>query len=365
MTRRQLFVMPASAFAGVMRPKQPSLSLVPLEQVSFQIISLEELGWGRYACHGEPGGWFKALAMREARVEERTTDAERVKPAESISGRERAIVKESISGREQVRTAESTIPSERVMESESTTQYERAMRVESIKQCERATKAQRSTMKIKAALLVLDYNLYPRQHVDQQTVTHFVVAMQAGSQFPPVIVDKKSKRVVDGFHRTLATLRFGGEDAEIEVEFRSYANEWAMLQEAIFLNSGHGNRLSAYDMKRCLYLAEQFKGDDKSLAEALRITQEKLDKLRVGTGERRDGEAVQLKQMVIHLAGQTISEKQHEGIKRLPGGSQIFLVNSVIRLFEHNLLQRTNEDLLARLEHLHELIGTLLEKRAA
>lgn len=57
---------------------------------------------------------------------------------------------------------------------------------------------------LNTAELILDYGLYPRHSIDSQHVSYMVESIRAGVALPPVVIDKKSKRVVDGFHRVTA-----------------------------------------------------------------------------------------------------------------------------------------------------------------
>ena len=44
-------------------------------------------------------------------------------------------------------------------------------------------------MKVKAATLVLDMNLYPRHNMDQQCIADYVEALRAGAEFPPAVFE--------------------------------------------------------------------------------------------------------------------------------------------------------------------------------
>src|SRR5688572_13414948 len=57
---------------------------------------------------------------------------------------------------------------------------------------------------IKASELVEDFDLYPRGDVDGTHVLSLVQALEAGVELPPIIACKKTKRIVDGFHRRRA-----------------------------------------------------------------------------------------------------------------------------------------------------------------
>ena len=73
--------------------------------------------------------------------------------------------------------------------------------------------------------LVLDFSLYPRVSVDSTHVRRLHEAFLSGVTLPFVIVDEKSKRVVDGFHRVTMWKQELSADAEVGVEVRSYKTE--------------------------------------------------------------------------------------------------------------------------------------------
>ena len=220
-------------------------------------------------------------------------------------------------------------------------------------------------MKVKLATLTLDYSLYPRHYIDEQTVNDYVHALKAGATFPPIIVDKKTNRVTDGFKRYTAHLRFLGEDGEIEVTFRSYRNEGEVLLDAIRLNTAHGERISRHDMKRCVILCESLGLSEKDMAGALNVTAERLEELRAQIHHTRSGDRLAAKQATMHLIDKPLSAKQAEGLKKAGGCNQLFFVNQIISFIESGILDGGNERLMERLEYLAGLLKETLKKSAA
>lgn len=219
-------------------------------------------------------------------------------------------------------------------------------------------------MKVKAASLIEDFNFYPRHHLDDYCIADYAKAMEAGAIFPPIIADKKSNRIVDGWKRRRAALKFGGDGVDIEVEFRTYRNDGEMLLDAISLNTIHGQRIERYDLQRCAILGDQFGLSADKLAAAMRVTLDHLDQIRAKLRSTRSGDVIANKQVGCELP-MVISIKQADGIKRAGGGNQVFFVNQVINLIESNLLDTENERLMERLAHLHEVLAPVLERAAA
>jgi hypothetical protein len=218
-------------------------------------------------------------------------------------------------------------------------------------------------MLIKLANLVFDQNLYPRHHVDEYCVTDYTRAMQAGGEFPPIIVDKLSKRIVDGWKRAKAALKIYGDGGEIEAELRSYKTEADLLFDAIAANTIHGQRIERYDLQRCVILGDQFGLDSDKLAAAMRVTPEHIDAIREKLRTTRAGDIVANKQVGQHLP-QVITMKNREGLKNAGGGNQVFFINQVINLIEHDLLNMDNERIVERLGVLYDLLRPLMKKAA-
>ena len=231
---------------------------------------------------------------------------------------------------------------------------------------------QEQTMNIETAevsSLVLDMNLYPRHHMDEQCIADYAEAMRAGVTFPPIIADKKSRRVVDGWKRTTAAKHFGGPTAKIEVEFRSYPSEQALLLEAIHLNAIHGERLTHYDVRRCVILCEQLKIAAAKTAAALNLTIEKFKRISETEIHRDEsGEPVSAaKRPSMHLIDQDkpITERQASALAGMQGMGQVFIINQVNRLIEGRLLNKADDRIMAALEKLYGLLRGIFEKDKA
>lgn len=214
--------------------------------------------------------------------------------------------------------------------------------------------------KLKAAELILDFDLYPRNNVDRFNVRQLVDALASGEELPPVIIDKKSKRVVDGFHRVKATLEHGGGDAEIEVIEKSYKDEAAIFLDAMRYNATHGAKLDPCDRTHCIIVAERLHIPLESVAGALHMPVEKLGDLRVSRTATAGGLTIPLKNTVRHFAGKNLTKRQNEANDKLSGMNQQFYANQLIELLEAKMLDLTDENLVNRLRHLHGLLDDVL-----
>ena len=220
---------------------------------------------------------------------------------------------------------------------------------------------------IAASELVEDFDLYPRPDVDSTHVNNMTESLHAGEELPPIIACGKSKRIVDGFHRRRAWLRFGGATVKVPVVFRDYRNDGELFLEATTLNSGHGRRLTAYDHVRCATIASRLKLKPAQIAVALRLTVDKVETLlttRTATGPLRgrlaaddpDGNIVPIKRTIQHMAGKRLTKEQESGNDRLSGMQPMFYVNQLITLLECDLMPKDDEKLDAGLERLESLL---------
>ncbi len=209
---------------------------------------------------------------------------------------------------------------------------------------------------VKVSSLVLDFDLYPRQQIDSHHVGEMIAAEAAGIKFPPCVTDKKSRRVIDGFHRCRKQLRVYGANAEIEVIEKTYRNEKEMFLDAVRYNASHGRNLSSYDRAHCALRAGELGIKDDVLAGALSVTVERVDALRVNksatVGNGALSRTVPIKRTIRHMAGKKLTKQQQEANKKLGGMQQLFYVNQLITLIEADLLDTGNQDLMKAMEKL-------------
>ncbi len=211
--------------------------------------------------------------------------------------------------------------------------------------------------RVKLSSLVLDYNLYPRTELDAVNTRRIIEAIRLGRRLPPIVADRKSKRVIDGFHRHRGYSMVEGPDAEVMVEWEEYGSENDMYLDAIRRNSVHGKPLTPLDRDRCLLHADELKIDRVTAAAALGITKTTLgdiEKRRFAEGPRG---ALVVKGSVSHLADKHLTAVQEEANEHAGGFAQVYYVDQVINFIEGELLPEENVRLYERLRYLHELLG--------
>lgn len=220
------------------------------------------------------------------------------------------------------------------------------------------------TETVKVAQLVFDYDLYPRSQVDSSHVTQMVAAVEAGVELPPIIADRKTECVTDGWHRCRRATRMDGPDATVAVVFKDYKSRAEMLLDAIRLNAQNARPFSPYDRARAILLASDLKIDEKVLASALAITTERIGQLRVSKSaivqSGKVALTVPIKRTIRHMAGKRLNGRQREANEKLGGMGQRFYVNQLVELIEAELIDMEDEKLLEALRKLHGLLGQYL-----
>ena len=215
--------------------------------------------------------------------------------------------------------------------------------------------------------LVLERGLSPRANMSSNLVRQLAEALRAGVVLPPIVAQKETARVVDGFHRVEAHRRVHGREALIEVLEKDYADEGEMFLDAMRLNSAHGSRLAPYDQLRCVGIAQELSIDPRRVAGALSVRPSYVGELsarRLGT-ELSTRSPVPLKRTIEHMRGRPLTRAQMEANKKLGGQSQAFYLNQINLLIENGLLDLDDPRVRAELLRLGEnLQGVdLLEHR--
>ena len=229
-----------------------------------------------------------------------------------------------------------------------------------------------STTSIAVADLKFDESIYPRQNVDEHHVKQMCYALEGGITLPPIIVEKKTKRIVDGVHRYHAVLR--REAAKIECILKAYANETELFREAVMLNTGFGLRLGTDDTLKVIQISEHLgiKEIDQCAMLRTSISHLRALKPRFATFEETIAGVTQLRKVTLkgstrHLSGKTITQEQVDAMTSSPGQSYLLTCRQLISACENDLLPERSQHptLWAELEVLCSILQKLLRKKAA
>jgi hypothetical protein len=221
-------------------------------------------------------------------------------------------------------------------------------------------------VRMPAVELVEDLSLYPRLQVDDWYVSRLAEALRSGATLPPIVADRASKRIVDGFHRRRAALRVHGPTAEVDVLFRDYPDERSLYLDALRLNAHHGKRLSTAEEVRAVLRGQELGIEPRVIADTLAIRVEKLEGLLERKTARGTVEpVVVLKPSFDHLAGQQLTQQQELANKHSGGHQASFYARMLIQLLESGAVDESNRALMERLKKLYELLGKFWAERQA
>ena len=212
------------------------------------------------------------------------------------------------------------------------------------------------TVTVKMAELVLDWNLYPRHEVDGFQVARLTEAIEAGEQLPPMMVDEKSLRIVDGFHRHHAYTRAKVEDVVVEV--RQFRSDAEIFMQAVALNARHGVPLAPQDQARVLLLGERLHITREKLADALAIRPARIEKIERKLGRIRRGGAFYLKPAIRHYSGREVPKAVVDISEGLGGNTAEFYIRQLLMLLHSGGLNIT-EEVDGLLNELAEAISAL------
>jgi hypothetical protein len=134
--------------------------------------------------------------------------------------------------------------------------------------------------KMKCSSLVQDMSVYPRTSVDWSHVEMIEQALEAGAELPPLVICRKSRRVVDGMHRLNALIRQYGNDHPVDVLEKNYGSDRELFLDSIRFNAKHGAPLTRSDRRHCALVCDQVGATSRDLAGALCVSQEVACSLR-------------------------------------------------------------------------------------
>lgn len=126
--------------------------------------------------------------------------------------------------------------------------------------------------------VVYDQSIYPRAEWSQATVNRYAEAINAGDEFPPIVLEADTNRLLDGMHRWQAhkqalkdTIRVRWETVPEGVPPKAYAAS---------LSVTHGDRITSEDLKTIAreVATENPDYDQKTLARLFRVTRQTVSR---------------------------------------------------------------------------------------
>jgi hypothetical protein len=211
---------------------------------------------------------------------------------------------------------------------------------------------------VRVGELVIDYGILPRGAVNFAHVGTLKNAALAGASFPPVIAERSTKRVVDGLHRYTMYMQLYGEEHEVEVEFRDFADENELWLAAVAANSTHGLAYTTYDRRRILVEAERRGISREVISSAIKMPVEKVEKkladgsafVKTPIGQR---ERVPLRTGLKGLAGRDLNKKQVEANEKA-GMRAEYHCEALVALLRAGLLSWCTKNVRGAVMALHK-----------
>lgn len=192
------------------------------------------------------------------------------------------------------------------------------------------------------AQLVEDFDLYPRSQVSSTNVANIHAALDAGEVLPPPVIDRKSKRIVDGIHRCRAWRKHLGPDGIIDVDFRTFKSDIDMFRAAVELNVGHGLPLQEVEKRRITLRLQDMGASPDVIARTLHMPVDRITRLTLNTTTvvTEGGEITveALKRPLFHFRGQEMTAQQAKAARSAPGTSYRLVVNQLRQAVRYRLI---------------------------
>lgn len=217
--------------------------------------------------------------------------------------------------------------------------------------------------KLRLDALVEDLKVYPRGAVSDLRADDLAYALDAGATFPPIVIDRKTRKIVDGFHRRRAYRKRFGKDAEVICLVRDFASDAEMLLESARLNSGHGQPLGRNDQRVVAIRARQLGAENDEIAAALGITAQRLTAITIRVAQSDEGD-VPLKRGAEHLSGRYLTKDQVDEIRKMRGAPIAAKARELSGLIRSGIAPMSDPDVQASLRELLMIIDAALIAQA-
>lgn len=184
--------------------------------------------------------------------------------------------------------------------------------------------------------VVFDQAIYPRAELSQATVNRYAESLNAGDEFPPIVLEPDTNRLLDGMHRWQAHKQALKD--QIRVVWQEIPEGVPAKLYAASLSAKHGDRLSGDELKTIAReIAEANpEYDQKTIAKYCGMTQSTVSKWVSDITERQRNVR---KVRVLLLRELGWSTRQIADGLKIPQ-------QTVTRYINENILGRLTEDLI-------------------
>jgi len=217
---------------------------------------------------------------------------------------------------------------------------------------------------MKAIELVMDWNMWPRQSaqtLDSTNVARMREFLRVGGILPPVVINAKDYRIVDGFHRTRAHIDVYGDEADIEVIAKNYAKDSEMFVDAGRLNSSHGLPMGPKDRAHFIAKCRKMKIPYIVAAEAIGMNVDSMKKFFAErTARTESGEVIPLSAGGRGLAGKILTPAQEHFARTSNGAVPEMYISMLINALRADAVQLSDRT-ISRLRELDKEIQMILD----
>jgi hypothetical protein len=196
--------------------------------------------------------------------------------------------------------------------------------------------------------------------------------MNAGCEFPPIVVDRKN-RLVCGHTRYAAYKRaFNDPEYAVPCTVTDKTRDIDLVIEAARDNARHGHPLNSFDKKNILLKLRRHKISEKEISEILGITIDRVEKwggmvvyVKEPSGKK---EARSIKRGNESMIGQTVTLAEYEDHAKTDLGVSVEfhakkIINVLSRGVDYQWVSRDEETLLT-MKILHDTLGKFLARVA-
>lgn len=217
--------------------------------------------------------------------------------------------------------------------------------------------------------IVIETSLAVRE-INGQLITRYAEAKKGGAEFPPVLLEQGTNRLVAGFHRVRAYQMVLEPDAQIPAEHREFADAAALLLAAGESNSNHGLQMTRFEQKNLTARLLDLKVKRERIAQALNVSAERItrwddDKVIVMKSGKRERKP--LKHGLAHMRGQTVSAETYADIRdHYSGWNVSFHAKQIMKHINNATIDADDSEQNTLLADLRAAIdGYLLGKQAS
>lgn len=194
-------------------------------------------------------------------------------------------------------------------------------------------------MKKRVGDLKVDPDLIRMRPINTAIISQYRQAARNKAKFPEIIIEKDTNRIVSGNQRHKMYLKEFGEDYEIDVIEKTFANEAEVIKLFAEENNKHGMQLSGYTRKKIIQTLYQLKENPATIAKLMSLSDKKVIELNdakvIIPGENGSQRTEPVKHGLEHLHGTKMSEEQHEELRvfhrGIPARSQATQLTSWIK----------------------------------